>query len=294
MGRDGGGKIRIPLTLAQIHHRATVSRLSWALIDLALLCGSAALGFVLKSHVLGPYTHDEALDFMSVITGFLVTTAAIVMGLLINSAKNFVDNTKDQWALYAAQLLRLDQCLRNYGPESQTMRSRLQSFTAAVIANCWRTEAVPTGVAYPDLRTMSRDDASLVLGDLLNGLKLEILRAKPTDQFHERLAADCLEQCQEFARARWSLISAPQSSIPAAFLRVLVFWLMTIFLCFGLRAPASPIAIVMIGLCAITLSSMLFSILDMVNPYDGLYDVSSEGMRRVLNLMLAHNTGDGD
>jgi hypothetical protein len=264
------------------------------LVDLTLLCGSAALGFLLKSQVLGPYTHNEALDFMSVITAFLVTTAAIVMGLLINTAKNFVDNIEDHWAMYAAQLIRLDQCMRNYGPESQPMRSRLQSFTAAAIANCWRSEPAPTGVAYPDVRTMSRENASLVLSDLLNGIKLEIFRAKPSSPFHERVVADCLDQYQDFARARWSLLTGPQRSIPAAFLRVLVFWLMTIFLCFGLRAPASPIAILMIGLSAITLCSMLFTILDMVDPYDGVYDVSSGDMRRVLSLMLEHNACESD
>jgi hypothetical protein len=243
---------------------------------------------------LGPYTHYEALDFMSVITAFLVTTAAIVMGLLINAAKNFVDTVEDHWARYAAQLLRLDQSMRNFGPESRAMHSQLQSFTAAAIAASWRAEAALTGVAYPDVRAMSRADASLVLGELLNGINLEIHRVTTTDPFHEKLAADCLDQYQEFARARWSLLAGPQMAIPAAFLRVLLFWLMTIFLCFGLRAPGSPIAIIMIGLSAITLSSMFFTILDMVNPYDGLYDVSSANMHRVLNIMLKPNTIEDD
>jgi hypothetical protein len=273
---------------------ATVSRLTWALIDLVLLCGSAALGFVLQAQVLGRYTHSEALDFMGGITTFLVTTAAIVMGLLINTAKNFVDSTEEHWAVYAAQLIRLDQCLRNCGQETQPLRTRLQSFTAAAIANNWRTEAAPTGVVYPDVHTMSRLDASMAISDLLNDIKLGLLRAKPTDPFGERLVADCLYQYQEFTRARWSMLSGPQRSVPAAFLRVLVFWLMTIFLCFGLRAPASPIAVIMIALSAITLCSMLFTILDMVDPYDGVYDVSSQNMRRVLDIMRKHDPIDGD
>lgn len=265
------------------------SRFWWGWTALTLLCASAAVGFALKSRVLGSHGHDEALDFISVITAFLTTTAAIVMGLLINGAKSFVDTTADHWAMYAAQLLRLDQCLRNYGPETEPMRRKLQSFTAAVIANTWRTESGPTAIGYPEVRSMSRERASLVLSDILNDVKIAILRLQSTDPVSIKLAADCFEQYQEFARARWSLLLGPRNSVPSAFLRVLVFWLMIIFICFGLRAPASSIAVIMIGLSATTLSSMLFTVVDMVNPYDGIYDISSSPMRDVLGVMTSRN-----
>lgn len=268
---------------------ATTSRFIWALAAMALMCASAAVGFLLKSQVLQPVTHSEALDFMSVITAFLTTTAAIVLGLLINAAKSFVDTTADHWAMYGAQLLRLDQCLRNYGPESEPIRRNLQGFTAAAIANSWRTEAAPSGVSYPDVRAMPRARTSLILSEQLNRIKLEILGLQPTNPLRQKLAADCFGQYQEFAQARWSLLLGPQNSIPSAFLRVLVFWLMIIFVCFGLRAPSNAVATVMIALSATTLSSMLFTIVDMVDPYDGLYNISSKNMRYVLRIMLEND-----
>ncbi|CAN5129567.1 hypothetical protein BH09ACT8_BH09ACT8_07160 [soil metagenome] len=268
---------------------ASTSGLWWGLAALTVLCASAGLGFLLKSQVLAPRTLDDALNFMSVITAFLTTTAAIVMGLFINAAKNFVDTTADHWALYAAQLIRLDQCMRNYGPESEPMRHQLQSFTAGAIANCWRTQPGPRGVSYPDVGAMSREHAGLVLSELLNCIKLDILRLEPSDLARQKLAADCFDQYQEFARARWALLLGPRNSIPSAFLIVLLFWLMIIFVCFGLRAPTNAVAIIMIGLSAVTLSSMLFWIVDMVNPYEGIYDISSTNLRNVLKIMLQHN-----
>ena len=53
----------------------------------ALLCGSAALGFVLKSQLLERFTQTGALESMSLIISFLVTITAIVVGLLINATK---------------------------------------------------------------------------------------------------------------------------------------------------------------------------------------------------------------
>ena len=57
----------------------------------ALLCGSAAVGFVLKSQLLEHYAQTGALESMSLIISFLVTITAIVLGLLINATKSFID-----------------------------------------------------------------------------------------------------------------------------------------------------------------------------------------------------------
>lgn len=260
-----------------------------ALIVFSLLCASAALGFMLKAQFLGPYVQTEALTFLGVIIGFLVTIASIVMGLLINAAKSSIEATEDHWANYAALLIRLDQSMRNYGPESEPIRRRLQSFTAAGIVNFWRDELIPAGVSYVDVRKKSREEVHQVLTETLNRIKLDILQLKPSDPFHEKLAADCFDQYKDFAMARWSLIMEPERSLPAPFLKMLMSWLMVIFLCFGLRTTVSPLVIIALALAGITLSSMTFTITDMVDPYEGRFNISSKSMRNALDVMLTHN-----
>jgi hypothetical protein len=263
------------------------------LIVFALLCGSAAVGFVLKSRLLERFTQTGALESMSLIISFLVTITAIVVGLLINATKSFVDATQNHWAIFAGQLIRLDQSMRNYGSESEQMRRHLQSFTAAAIVKFWRADDIPIGVTYPDVHKLSKDEAKQVLSDLLNRIELGIIRLKTPDPLHERLAADCFEQYKEFARARWSLLLAPQNSLPAPFLRMLVAWIMIIFLCFGLRAPANPLVMIVITLSATTLSGMMFAIIDVVDPYKGLYNISSKNMHHALEAMLKDNAVKG-
>ena len=267
-----------------------MSSLLRALIVFTLLCGSTAVAFLLKYELLEPYTEAGALESMNLIISFLVTITAIVIGLLINATKNFIDATQDHWAVFAGQLIRLDQSLCNYGSESDPLRRRLQGFTAAGIVNFWRTDTIPRSVNYPNVRKMSKDEAKQVLTDLLNRIELAIIRLEPSDPLHERLAADCFDEYKEFARARWSLLLAPQNSLPAPFLRMLVAWLMMIFACFGLRAPANPLVITMIVLSAATLSSMMFAVMDIVDPYQGLYNISSKNMHQALDAMLRHNS----
>ena len=265
---------------------ATMPSFARALTVFALLCAGTAVAFVLKSQVLGTYTQTGALESMNLIISFLVTITAIVIGLLINATKGFIDATQDHWATFAGQLLQLDQSLCNYGSESEPMRRQLQSFTAAAIVKFWRADTIPTSVSYPNVRTLSKDEANQVLSDLLNRIELGIIQLEPSDPLHERLAADCFDQYKEFARARWSLLLAPQNSLPAPFLRMLIAWLMMIFVCFGLRAPANPLIMTMIALSAATLSSMMFAIMDIVDPYKGLYNISSKNMHQALDAML--------
>jgi hypothetical protein len=257
-----------------------------ALIVFGLLCGSAALGFLLKSQLLERFTQTGALESMSLIISFLVTITAIVVGLLINATKSFIEATENHWAIFAGQLIRLDQSMRNYGSESEQMRSQLQSFTAAAIVKFWRADDIPTAVTYPDVRKLSKDEAKQVLSDLVNRIELGIIRLKSPDPVHERLAADCFDQFKEFARARWSLLLAPQNSLPAPLLRMLVAWIMIIFVCFGLRGPANPLVIIVITLSATTLSGMMFAIINIVDPYKGLYNISSKNMHYALDTML--------
>ena len=255
----------------------------------ALLCGSTAVGFLLQSQLLERYAQPGALESMSLIISFLVTITAIVLGLLINATKSFIDATQEHWSIFAGQLIRLDQSMCNYGSECEQMRRQLESFTAAAIVNFWRADDIPIGVTYPDVRNLSKDEATQVLSDLVNRIELGIIGLKSPDPLHERLAADCFDQFKEFARARWSLLLAPQNSLPTPFLRMLVGWIMAIFVCWGLRAPANPLVIIVITLSATTLSSMMFAIIDIVDPYKGLYNISSKNMHYALEAMLRHN-----
>ena len=263
-----------------------MSQLLKALVVLALLCASAALGFLVRSRMPEPQRSKESTEFIELTIVLLVTIAAVVLGLQTTSVKSAFDIAEHDRANYAAQLTLLDQCMRNYGPGSELVRRHLQSFTAAAIASNWRSEVAPPGVSYPDVSKMSRDSARSVLTDLMNHIGLEIRQLNPPDQLHGKLAADCFDQFKDVVRARSSIIEEPYSSIARPFLRMLVFWLMVIFACFGLRAPASPLVLIVIALSAISLSSTMFIILDMDMPYEGLFKISSQTMRTALSDML--------
>jgi hypothetical protein len=105
--------VAAPLNKFPHRPRAILPRFFRAGMILTLLCGSTAIGLLLRSRISAPSTETETLHVMDFIISFMVTIAAVVVGLLINTAMSFVDTIKHHWAMYAGQLIRLDQSMRN-------------------------------------------------------------------------------------------------------------------------------------------------------------------------------------
>jgi hypothetical protein len=62
------------------------------------------------------------------------------------------------------------------------------------------------------------------------------------------------------------------------FIAILVFWVI-VFASFGLCVPRNSMFIIALALCALSLTSAMFVILDLDLPYGGLFGISSQSMR---------------
>lgn len=257
-----------------------------ALFVFALLCASAGAGFFVRPHLPEHHRVRETTELMQITIGLLATFAALVLGLLTASVKQTYDNSAHDRQAYALRLGLLDQCLRDYGPETAMARGQIHSYTAAVIASTWPNELPPTGVQYPDTSHMRRVGASPVLAALMDRIGVEIARLNPADSLQRRLDAICLDQYHDVTNARLSVIEDSRSALFEPFYQVLVFWLMIIFGCFGLIAPRNSLAVITIALCAVSLSSVIFVIFDLSTPYDGFFSIPSTSMRNALAAML--------
>ena len=114
------------------------------------------------------------------------------------------------------------------------------------------------------------------------GLKRIIRGLEPRDPMHRRLLQTCFNQFEILMRARWKLIEEAHSSISLPFYLVLTFWLMIIFGSFGLSAPKNILAAITIVLGALSIASVIFVILDLDTPFNGIFAVSSEPLREAL------------
>ena len=257
-----------------------------SVIVFVVMCASAAFGFFIHSRLPETHRSPQSIALVQLMITLLVTFAAIVLGLLTTSVKAGFDAAYNARGEDAAQLAQLDRCLRDYGPETAPMREQLRGYVAAVIASTWPNEPRPAGVDLPDVSKMPLTGESPVLSDILSDVGLALRSLRPADAVHERLLADCDEQYGEVMKARWKVVEGAGGSIAPPFYWVMVVWLAILFGSFGLTARPNAMVATVTVLCALSITVAVFVILDMDEPYGGLFGVPSTAMRNALADMM--------
>lgn len=257
-----------------------------SLFFLFLLCASAGTGFFVNSRLPEKHRSRDSIELVDLVITLLVTFAAIVLGLLTTSIKAGFDAAYDARGTYAGQLAQIDQCLRNYGPETQHIRGQLRSYVAAVIASTWPSEPPPANVIYPDTSHMPEIGESSVLAAIINDIGFETRSLQPADELHRNLMSACTEQFRDLVKSRWAVIEGLRGSISTPFYWVLVFWFVVLFASFGVRAPPNAMNVTVVLLSALSIAVAMFVILDMDLPYGGLFGIPSTSMRNALADML--------
>ncbi|MFD1555782.1 DUF4239 domain-containing protein [Paraburkholderia silviterrae] len=254
-----------------------------ALLVFVLLLGGTGLGVLLKPLLPEEHRKHETVQLVQLVLGMLVTFAALVLSLLIASAKTSYDTATDDMRAYSADLIQLDDRLRDYGPDATAARDALRSYTAAAIASTWPQESPPPGDYYPRVQPATDGEIeSKTLGALLNTVGQEIGRFEPHERYQAALAARLTDLFGRVRDARWRLIEEAHATISRPFFAMLTLWLMLIFLSFGLIAPHNALAMVMIVLGAVSISSTVYVIVDFDTPFTGEIVIPSDSMRDAL------------
>lgn len=109
----------------------------------------------------------------------------------------------------------------------------------------------------------------------------KIQRLSPKDDERGSLKAQALSIVMDLGQTRWLMYEQPTTSISIPMLSVLVFWLTTLFISFGLFAPRNGTVVASLLISALSVSGAILLILEMYSPYSGL-KVSSAPLRAAL------------
>ena len=98
--------------------------------------------------------------------------------------------------------------------------------------------------------------------------------------------AACVGQYADLLNARWKVIEGARPSFTPPFYWVLVIWLSILFGSFGLTARPNAMVATITFCAALSIAIAVFVILDMDEPYGGLFGVPSTTMRNALDDMM--------
>jgi hypothetical protein len=243
------------------------------LITFACVLGGAFAGLALQAVLPGHHLRDDSKDVVKLVTGLMATLSALVLGLLVASAKSSFDAVNDGLKQTAAKIIVIDRLLAQYGPGAKDARDQLRSAYAARIDRLF-----PPGARADAAARALNDDATMQQFAAQ-------LRAAPGGQRPARAQG-----------ARRAGVPGPRAGAlgrlrggcrvtPTAFLVVLVSWLAAMFLSFGLFAPRNGTVLAALAIGALAVSTAIVLIEEMSLPFDGLIAASGAPLRDALAVL---------
>lgn len=246
-----------------------MSALAIAGIVFACVFAGALLGMLLRHALPEEHLSGDTKDVVKVAVALIATMAALVLSLLISSAKSAYDARGRELVEMSGDIIILDRALAHYGPETKDTRSFLRNMLAAAIERYWPADGVRTASLTPT-------------GSPFETIYDQIELLSPQNDYQRSLKAEALTTTTNLGRTRILLFEGLGSAIPVPFLVVMVFWLAIIFASFGLFAPPNTIVVAAFVVCALSVSGALFLILELDRSYEGMIQVSSAPLRQAL------------
>src|SRR5436190_23473078 len=102
--------------------------------------GGALLGLFIHGRLAEHHLAKDTEDAVRLGLGVVATMTALVLGLLLASAKTSRDGTERDLKLFAADLVLLDRNLAQYGPETAAARDVLRRYVEFKLAAMWPDE----------------------------------------------------------------------------------------------------------------------------------------------------------
>ena len=114
-----------------------ITALTVALVTFALVFGGALLGMCFRNVLSEHHLREDVRDVIKLSTGLIGTMAALVLGLLIASAKSSYDAKSTEIKQITANIILLDLELEQYGPDAQNLRIVLRKAIPPLIDQIW-------------------------------------------------------------------------------------------------------------------------------------------------------------
>jgi hypothetical protein len=247
-----------------------------AAISFSFIFGGALLGLFLQGLLPSHHLQSESKDAVKLGAGLIATMAALVLGLLVGSAKSSFDAVNSNITRGSAKFIYLDRQLANYGPEATPIRAEVAESAKKIVMFLW-----PEENAYPGTVPFSPTDISGGLEKI--SAMIRSLPQKDPDQTLMRSQA--LQAVNDLMMDRWLTLTQSVNTLPRQFFGMMLFWLTALNITYGLFAPRNATVVAVLLACALAVSGALFLVVEMNRPLTGLIKDPSQPFRTALEFL---------
>jgi hypothetical protein len=213
------------------------------------------------------HINEASKDTVKIGVGLIATMTALLLGLIISSANTSFKGMDAQVKEMAVNILTLDTTLARYGAETKPIRADMHNLLGARIESLWPQQSILAS---------NTGDSTIEKGDLII---TDIHNLKPQNDDQRWLKSHAEELGESFLANRWFLLSSTHIAIPKPMIVILICWLTIIFISFGLFAPRNTTVILTLFVCAISVASSIFLVVEMEDPFNGLIKITPDAFQ---------------
>jgi hypothetical protein len=249
----------------------------WLCIGVAVTAFAFGVaGLYLQKLLPEPHTSDRSRDMIGAIVGLISLLLALVLGTLVGSAYSFYSTQKSEMETFAARAIQLNLALTEFGPETAPARARMKETLEGVHLMVWGGNALPTlralsvGEPLPHLRELDEYVASL----------------DPKTPAQRQFAAAAVSDAAAIEQTRLLVSLQLASSTSWPLVVIVVSWALILFCGYGLLSRLNATTLTALGLGAFAVGSAIFLILELSQPFSGVFRIPSGAYDQMLESLM--------
>jgi hypothetical protein len=233
-------------------------------------------GLALQTRLADEHKTGDTKAVVGQVSGLVSLLLALVLGTLIGVSWAYFSAQRTNLENFSAQVLRLDQALAQYGPETKPLRDKIKEGIEKGYQTFWGAG----GPVDPALLT--------VAGPLANaqGVSDFLATLQPKTDAQKAALATANQYASLVEQSRL-LISLQVASGPISWvlIAILVFWTAALFFAIGLYAPSNALVTAALTFGALSIAFAIFLILELGMPYTGLFRVSPAALEQTIEFI---------
>ncbi len=244
---------------------------------IALSTFMSALAGTLAQGQMTASTIAESKSMTGSVVGLVATLLSVVVGLLVSQSYGLFNSQQSDLATLGRLVARMNYLLSPFGPEADAARAVLRKQMLQVRARLWPDEG-----AGPR-RDLVYDHVHQDVHAMLAALE----QSRAADNERRESLAQAQELFGKFIETHTSMIRSLSSRVPNLLLNVVMGWACALFFGYGLLAGINAPTLFMAAVGSAAIASAIFLILEMSDPYSGLFRISSVSLDQFLRGLRA-------
>ncbi len=245
----------------------------WISLGVALLAFAFGVaGLYLQRLLPEPHTSDRSRDMIAAIVGLISLLLALVLGTLVGSAYSFFTTQKSEIETFAARSIHLDLALAEFGPETAPARARMKQQLQDLHDMVWggngneAASALLVAEPIPHIKELDEYVASL----------------DPKTPAQRQFAAAAAADIAALEQTRLLISLQLASSVSWPLVVIVVSWALILFCGYGVLSRLNATTLTALGFGAFAVGSALFLILELSQPFTGVFRIPSGAYDQML------------